>query len=258
MTTTDIAIKALAQTSEEFKTKTTASWGASTESMNNFATSADSDIAAYKASIASMQGDSVDAYNQHIASMKTQFEETQAFSEEFAKGGQAVGLSYATKFADGMKQGYRQISDVTSDIAAIIDGHSPPDEGPLKNIDIGGQNVALAWSENFVSTLKGVVPAVQPIFSQLNGSLSALSTLGNPGGSREGVSGGMGSTGIINDSAITENRNVNQNTSNSTKNEMKFNVNVNGTGTPSENRQAGITFAQAAQQYMQKNGVTVR
>jgi tape measure domain-containing protein len=92
----------------------------------------------------------------------------------FASKMVGAGSNLIQSFADGMLAGgYAAIQNamdvITSFIASVLIGNSPPPAGPLAQLDVGGANAAKSWAEPFGLVLKaGVGTAVQAAAGTIN------------------------------------------------------------------------------------------
>lgn len=84
-------------------------------------------------------------------------------------GGQVIGA-----FAAGMIRAGKYVVDaavaIANIVASFLEGFSPPERGPLSNIDKGGANVARAWAEGFAS---GIMRPVEEVAAEVNNALGA-------------------------------------------------------------------------------------
>lgn len=75
------------------------------------------------------------------------------------------GKKLIQSFIDGIKSMAgavgSAIKGVLDGARAMLEGHSPPVEGPLKNIDVWGANVGQAWVDGFAQSLSGLGSAMQ-------------------------------------------------------------------------------------------------
>lgn len=85
-----------------------------------------------------------------------------------------AGSNLIQSFADGMLAGgfaaiQNAMDVITSFIASVLIGNSPPPAGPLAQLDVGGANAAKSWAEPFGLVLKaGVGTAVQAAAGTIN------------------------------------------------------------------------------------------
>jgi TP901 family phage tail tape measure protein len=77
------------------------------------------------------------------------------------------GVSVAKAFVDGFSKIGSWIKDKVqagmNQARSDLEGHSPPKEGPFRNIDKWGINVGMAWVEGFGQALASLSPAIASI-----------------------------------------------------------------------------------------------
>jgi tape measure domain-containing protein len=76
----------------------------------------------------------------------------------FAEGMFGAGWNLVTQLGSGMAGAFGDAIDVVAEglasLAGMLIGNSPPKEGPLKDIDKGGENAGKAWGDPFALQLK--------------------------------------------------------------------------------------------------------
>lgn len=91
----------------------------------------------------------------------------------------AGGTKIVASFASGLLQGASMVTIAVTKIAQIVadflQGFSPPKEGPLKDIDKGGQNVATAWVDGFTKNLLQPVDKVAADIELALGDIGKMS-----------------------------------------------------------------------------------
>lgn len=68
--------------------------------------------------------------------------------------GRSVGISLAQAIADGINVTIGAIETALNAVRKITEGGSPPEAGPLKNIDKGGFNIGKAWADGMAQGIR--------------------------------------------------------------------------------------------------------
>lgn len=99
----------------------------------------------------------------------------------FKPNGYPIGSAWVGGIASGIISGRTALTNAINRIRDQMYGQSPPKEGPLKDIDKGGANVARAWLDAFAGTLQN---------GRLDGPLSRLAAVaaGAPAAAQGGLS----------------------------------------------------------------------
>lgn len=86
------------------------------------------------------------------------------------------GKNIANSFVEGFKNALgnigRAFTDGINSAKRSMEGHSPPKEGPLKEIDKWGTNIGNAWVSGFTNSISGISSLMNSSLSQLQGILS--------------------------------------------------------------------------------------
>ena len=61
-----------------------------------------------------------------------------------------VGAGYMNEFNSALAQGYNTTYGILNRLSRMLIGRSPPPDGPLRFLDTGGKNAALAWIDAFI------------------------------------------------------------------------------------------------------------
>lgn len=61
-----------------------------------------------------------------------------------------VGAGYMNEFNSALAQGYATTHSILNRLGRMLIGRSPPPDGPLRFLDTGGKNAALAWIDAFI------------------------------------------------------------------------------------------------------------
>ncbi len=80
---------------------------------------------------------------------------------EFASWGSRIAGSFVDAFKERLYTIVDGIRDVFNKAKALIQGNSPPKEGPFRNIDVWGFNVGSAWVDGMKSALSGLNSSLQ-------------------------------------------------------------------------------------------------
>lgn len=95
----------------------------------------------------------------------------------FDPDGYPIGNSWIGGIAQGIQAADANLSGVISRVVGSkMIGFSPPKEGPLRNIDKGGENIAEAWMDAFAGALDGgrLSSPLSGIADSLSGGVPAL------------------------------------------------------------------------------------
>lgn len=105
------------------------------------------------------------------------FGDTSASIEQLAftlaRGGGFIIGSFATGLLTGGKYVVIAVTKIAQIVADFLQGFSPPKEGPLSQIDEGGENVAKAWVDGFKDQF--LKPAAQ-VAEEVNKALGVIGT----------------------------------------------------------------------------------
>src|SRR5690606_13478539 len=98
------------------------------------------------------------------------------FITNAATWGYNLMASFAGGILDAAMAVYNAVYSVLSGIAAMMQSFSPPKEGPLKNIDKWGANIATTYADAFADgDLTGVYTFLGYISEAIEGSIRGLS-----------------------------------------------------------------------------------
>lgn len=141
-------------------------------------------IAAFKlmvnaiTSAVKMVGNIVSSVFNTFASVRDKiFGDTSASIEQLAftlaRGGGFIIGSFAAGLLNGGKYVVIAVTKIAQIVADFLQGFSPPKEGPLSQIDKGGENVAKAWVDGFKDQF--LKPAAQ-VAEEVNKALGVIGT----------------------------------------------------------------------------------
>lgn len=99
------------------------------------------------------------------------------------RGGANIIGSFAAGLARGGTFVLQAVTKIAQIVADFLMGFSPPKMGPLREIDKGGENVAIAWADGFVS---GIMQPVEQVAAEVNNRLGVIAQF-----SREQVAAGF-------------------------------------------------------------------
>lgn len=91
-----------------------------------------------------------------------------------SSGGTKIIASFAAGLLNGASNVVAAVTTIAKIVADFLEGFSPPKEGPLSNIDVGGENVAKAWADGFA---KGMLDPIEQVTKQVDEALGAIGKL---------------------------------------------------------------------------------
>lgn len=86
--------------------------------------------------------------------------------------GKNVGQAFVDGIGNGLKGLKDKFTQGFNDARGVAEGHSPPKEGPFKNIDKWGFNVGQAWVDGFEGAMQSI-SMPQPSSSYQSGSINS-------------------------------------------------------------------------------------
>jgi len=106
--------------------------------------------------------------------------------QEMSNGGNidwaAAGANIVITFADGMVVGLTRVVEVAASIAGAIAGflvgHSPPPEGPLSEIDTGGENTLNAWADGIEQGGQKAIAAANDVAARVAAAVNGRNSTG--------------------------------------------------------------------------------
>jgi len=105
--------------------------------------------------------------------------------------GTPIGAAWVTSVAEGItKNDWKIDGAISKSVGSKMIGFSPPKEGPLKNIDVGGANIAKAWVDDFAGSIDAGSGRISGALSGIHGLLATAPPALSGGG---GVMTGGGS-----------------------------------------------------------------
>lgn len=97
---------------------------------------------------------------------------SEARQDQAAAGGSNVGAAYVGGVAKGIQTNRYLISTKLDQIDRMLYGNSPPVEGPLSNVDVGGFNVGTAWGDGLLEGVWARARALPTALSEIGGMLA--------------------------------------------------------------------------------------
>lgn len=114
---------------------------------------------------------------QKAEEMREEAEAVLARTSEFYGGGRSAGIAWGNGLRSAEDWARLMAWELAASTDPILHGKSPPPEGPLSDIDVGGYNVGRAWAEG----LAGAAPDARSSADALAGAAAAALSQGPSG-----------------------------------------------------------------------------